>query len=528
MKINNFILAILAITVVSIPLFGHFWITGDLSAHYYRLIAVQTQIDTSQFPMLFDFKTKNMQGYGYSWSLFYPPLTTILYALVNIITFGSFDSVTQLKIHVAIITLINFLVMYFSVFKMYKSKPIALCAAVLSITSYYFLYNQFLRSAFPEALAMSFIPLMALGLMGYVNRNNDKIFLPISFSLIVLSNIPATIAVCVFLIIFILAFYKDFLAQFKSVIFHTIIVFGLTCFFIIPLLYLSGSDIYAFTSMKSSYAGMWKATIPLDNILFSLRTASAPYRLVTPGIIVTVLTICLFICRKNNLSIFSALNRAEKVFVGISITLIWMCTPLFPWIYLPKGFPVLNFMQFPWRVMLISTSLLCIIGASTIVKITSNNAQMHSFLMASIILSLFAIYNPYEETKREPWYQVYFDYMPNNMVKNIDKLKKEPIKPVIVRGKGDVWMEKMRNGLPLYLYKCDSKCEIQLPVIPYKGYEVSGVDNFVENEMGLMQVSVSEPSGKIKLTYRPLAVVIPYVITILTIIALVLFIRKRK
>lgn len=532
MRITKIFIVTLTFIVISLPLFGHFWTSGDLSAHYYRLISIKHQLETHQFPMYFDFVTDNMQGYGYSWNLFYPPLTAFLYTIIDLLSFNSIDAVIQLKISIAIISVINFFIMYFSVKRIFNSSQIAFISAILSVTSYYFLYNQYTRSAFPEALAMSFVPLLLLGLFGYINNNKNKIYLPLSFSLILLTNIPATIVTLIFITLFVVIFHKKFIEQYRDVILHSFIVIGITSFFILPLYYTSKGDIYAFTSMKSSYESMWKLTIPVINLIIPTRTTEYPFRLITPGWVIIGLIIALFTMKKNGDKLSSMLDGHHKVAISISLLFIIMCSQMFPWNHIPKQLPVLNFIQFPWRMMLISSPILCIFAALTLVKIAQESqgkkGLIYIVIFSSIILSMYASTSPFDNKARLPWYQVYLDYMPNNMARKINEIKKTKKEPIVLSGNGSIVSARLTGGYPTYKYICMDDCTIQLPVIPYRGYEVEGVKSFSENNMGLMQVNVSKGSGQINLKYNPIIIYISYGITLITIILLLYFTRRKS
>ncbi|QWA10188.1 hypothetical protein GTU79_23510 [Sodalis ligni] len=157
---NNFALIILNLIIFFILCYAllqnGIWRGHDWLAHFQRLISLNEELDAQQFPPLFNYWLPGQ--FGYSWQLFYPPLTSFLFLLARIITFNSTDNILQMKIVLFIIFVIAFICAFYAGKREHNSSAAGYLCTILFITSGYFLTNIFIRFALGEMLAMAFMP----------------------------------------------------------------------------------------------------------------------------------------------------------------------------------------------------------------------------------------------------------------------------------------------------------------------------------------------------------------------------------
>lgn len=113
-------------------------------------------------------------GFGYSWNLFYGPLSTYCIIVISMIL-NSFN--LGFKIALSLIFLIAGLCMYKLVENITDNKNAGLLSAVIYITSPYFFTDIYTRHAVGEAMSFIFIPLVFLGLYNLFNTEKNHYYL---------------------------------------------------------------------------------------------------------------------------------------------------------------------------------------------------------------------------------------------------------------------------------------------------------------------------------------------------------------
>ncbi len=113
-------------------------------------------------------------GFGYSWNLFYGPLSTISIIIINFIC-G--NMITAYK-------LLNFISLILSGFFMYKfmlsitkNSNTSLLASIIYITFPYRLTDWYSRNALGEVMSFMFVPLVFLGLYQLFNTTENHYYL---------------------------------------------------------------------------------------------------------------------------------------------------------------------------------------------------------------------------------------------------------------------------------------------------------------------------------------------------------------
>lgn len=170
--------------------------------HLCRLIGTEQTLVSKQFlPMIMSNFCNN---FGYSWNIFYSPLTAYMPLIFRIFSF-SFE--TCLKLFMFAVTLATGIAMYKFVIKITKNKNIAILASVLYIIAPYRITDMYVRMALSELTSFIFIPMVFSGMYSIINENKKSSLLIIGASGLILTHTVVcmyTAMLCfVYLIVFI-------------------------------------------------------------------------------------------------------------------------------------------------------------------------------------------------------------------------------------------------------------------------------------------------------------------------------------
>lgn len=170
--------------------------------HLCRLIGTEQTLVSKQFlPMIMSNFCNN---FGYSWNIFYSPLTAYIPLIFRIFSF-SFE--TCLKLFMFVVTVATGIAMYKFVIKITKNKNIAILASVLYIIAPYRITDMYVRMALAELTSFIFIPMVFSGMYLIINENKKSSLLIIGASGLILTHTVVcmyTAILCfVYLIVFI-------------------------------------------------------------------------------------------------------------------------------------------------------------------------------------------------------------------------------------------------------------------------------------------------------------------------------------
>lgn len=170
--------------------------------HLCRFIGTEQTLVSKQFlPMIMSNFCNN---FGYSWNIFYSPLTAYIPLIFRIFSF-SFE--TCLKLFMFVVTVATGIAMYKFVIKITKNKNIAILASVLYIIAPYRITDMYVRMALAELTSFIFIPMVFSGMYSIINENKKSSLLIIGASGLILTHTVVcmyTAMLCfVYLIVFI-------------------------------------------------------------------------------------------------------------------------------------------------------------------------------------------------------------------------------------------------------------------------------------------------------------------------------------
>lgn len=153
----NILILCIAAIFVCLPLLNQNLNIGydDGVQHIARLIGTYQSIEEGQvFPVIM---SKFCNGFGYSWNLFYSPLTAYVPLIFKVLG-ASFT--TCIKLFMFTVTILSAITMYFFTKEITKNKKIALVAGIFYIFAPYRLNDMYIRNALAELTSFVFLPMV--------------------------------------------------------------------------------------------------------------------------------------------------------------------------------------------------------------------------------------------------------------------------------------------------------------------------------------------------------------------------------
>lgn len=525
------------ITVITIYWPGLF-MGHDVSSQTLRLTSLCNEIKHGQILPLFDYW--GQYQIGYSWQIFYPPLTNIYFLIASLFFHGS-SIIMKMKFVLLQINIINCLCAFYAAKRQYNSYFSAFfCVALLLTTSYYStLYIT--RFALSEFASIGFIFLFIRGLDSLCTDKKDIYLIPISSSLVVLTNIPSAINLIFFSIIYILINYKVIISK-KNVLFLIQSVFLtvlIISFYTVPLIYNSANKYIFMTSNHFSYQQFYSFSAPVSSVFFDINKINYRLNATIPiSIGVTGLLSIIY------LLIFQWSREKHRMLIIIIIMLAY--TSIFPWWLLPDSLPIFNIAQFPWRLASIAiciTALWC----SSILSYKKNY-----YIFCSVLLLVALILNGkgmvQSLTQRNLNINsgfptiIYPDYLNNNIMKNhivspyflFNPLISSDIKSNNIEKTSPNYTfksSKIINGFPQYEINVIHDTMISLPIIYYKSVKIISDHQTLSTiymQDGTIGVYLKEGQYTLHISYKKQHFLMGSILSILGVLWLLYAIRKNK
>ena len=170
-KIKNLrygIIILIVAILASIPLFwkNFDYYHDDGIQHISRAFLTMENLEKGQSTLVLP-QLEN--GFGYSWDLFYGPLSSYVTAVIG----GVFNNIViGYKLVLFLGLLLSGITMYYFMKKITDDKNVSILGSVLYMVMPYHLTDMYIRGSLGEFLSFIFIPLVFLGL--YNLFNDDK------------------------------------------------------------------------------------------------------------------------------------------------------------------------------------------------------------------------------------------------------------------------------------------------------------------------------------------------------------------
>ena len=304
-------------------------------------------------------------GFGYSWNLFYGPLSTYGIIVFSLIVN---NYIVAYKLFTALCIFLSGLFMLIFVKKLTKLDDIGLLAAILYMAFPYHLTDLYTRNALGEFVSFIFIPIVFLGIYNilYSEDKCNKYWLTVGVSGLILTHNLSTIIVGAFACCYFIAKLENLAKKevIKNILINIIFILLITSFYYIPFIETRFSADYQVyqegmmaTPESVAYHGL--------DFLQLIRTKDDGSFAFELGINVIIMFAFSIVTLRT---IYKPLKEHYVFFFIASIICMWMSTKYFPWKYLPSGF---SFIQFPWRMMMMTSffvSIVCAINMYVVIK----------------------------------------------------------------------------------------------------------------------------------------------------------------
>lgn len=530
----------------------------DLSFHINRLIGIADAFRDGQIlPKIYPY---NNNGFGYANPLFYCDLFLYPFALLYM---ANVPLVICYKMMIFFYTLLGNIFVYLIIKKESNNRRLGLMAALLYQGSNYRLQDIFIRSAFGEILAFTFIPLVLHSIYKIlIKKENCWIYLGVSFSCLVMSHLITTLLYAIFFLIMIIVFVvvnrKDKEAiknAFITIIKGTILAVFLTIWYLLPMFeqMLSQDFNYSHNSLGVDYS---KTIQPVRNTIGIIFTARIIKYNASIGIIL-------------NLFFFYSFFKIKNVYITV-ITFIAALSYLILWGIIPAA-SILSIIQFNFRLLLI------LLPTGVIVAIYYLNlSNKKVFKALSCLIIVYTITNMiYANYRVLTWSDVGRDYLKNdadiierNANNTIDYIEDGQLWDVSSLGSGEylpysktidylemshairyvdnngkatdyITENKYKREYTTIEFTCDNDAETTLliPLTYYKGYQayelVNGKWELIDFVCDDTYKQISFVSNKGEHTYKieynsTLIQNVSLIISSISLICLIIYMVKNK
>ena len=525
--------------------------TNDGYLHLIKIMGVNEIIKQGQFPPIIDAGFCN----GYALNLFYNPFTTYISLICGLIV-NNFA--LGIKIMLIIMMFVAIIFMYMFLKNVTKKTGVAVAGAIFYVTNPYYLSNIYIRGAIGESAALTFLPLLFLGLYSLFNGDRKKhYFITIAATGLILTHNITTLYAAIISFIYVIINFnklkeKDILIK---LLINILFIVGLTIFFIYPLLlHIFSGEYVIFDSdlMRTNGERVASGVISFKELFMEIPGQEVIFRLNIIQVVLFILSIfCYRFIDKKDRKIYLS-------FIIFAILSVILCMTKNIWEFAPD---ILCNIQFPWRLLGFSGIFISTIAGINLFiilkKIFKNKENGLIFVIIPIaLLSLLYAYSlDYKDytIKKDDNESIEFinnninnivymninrEYMPSKtyiaLYKNQERVKGDRV--FILEGEALIESEN-KNELIYDIKLSDIKenTSIEVPFLYYKGYSA-----YIENEKnGRKEIDVKESdygflkidipneyeNGMIKVEYKtPITYYIVYIISFITLIGFIIYI----
>ncbi len=536
--VSYYIIILLVALFVCTPLFTNRFIqTDDGTAHFSRNYATIQGLKNGE--LLSAIVPNFCGGFGYSWNLFYPPLSTYLNAIFYLI-FSNY--ILSMKCLIVFSVIFAGIFMFKFIQNVTKNQNTSLIVSVLYMTSIYFIADIYVRLAIGEIMTYIFLPLLFWGLYSiFYEKGKKNYLLTIGAVGVLLSHNISSLITALLSIILILIHWKklfkneDSIQIWKNLLVNAVFIILIVLFFMMPLLeHKLGAEYIAMTKDgMATKEFVVNSTIDLNQLSKALGIIILISLLFTP-------------------SCYRKIDKSKRCLyfstLILGIITAFISTKWFPWNSMPELFLSI---QFPWRILLFSTFFLSIIAGINISIFFVNNNLFKLFIviLISIICSqmcinkvvdtnfIFDLSYLYETDEIENIYVfsqqcANYEYLPVKARTPYIQSRKDNV--VVLLGDAKISNEK-KDGTNMQFDIENNKSEsiLELPYIYYLGYNIKLNEKeirYQESDNGFISITIpKENSGTIQLKYTgTMLTKISIAISIIGTIGFIIYIINQR
>lgn len=556
-KYLAFFLIILATCVMFLTVqpLGH-----DLWFHTYRIGAMAKELQLHPFRVPIRILSDTYNGYGYGVPLYYGDLLLYLPAILTAI---GLDAALSYRFLVLSIFLLILLLSYYAYYSLRKDKDAAFTFSIIYSYSSYSLLTLCVRSAIGESSALIFFPLIFISFYKIVELKHPKSFLPLALGMsgVILSHIFSSLFITVFLFVLLILSYKKInRAVICSLGKSVLLTLSLCASFIFPLL---EQMLYQKTNTPGNTPYQMKEFIKyaldpadffmpydLKKILAVIFSIPLDVEYWHPGAVGLLLLVAAFIFIRHHRVV--ADRRGTSLFAfSVLLTGLMFAVPLL--VILRK---YISFIQFPWRLLFLSTTTLALFLTRSLVKI-GDSRLTRRVLLISLLIGIYTIgfryaYQVYVHYRGDAYlesvnpgisskYHLTYDRNAADMMYLPEEASADTYKSLgdlSYSAHEDIQMEIRREKDTILLIGKNTMYDdlaVQVPFYMYKGYIARDTLNgkkipVTKGSLGLVEVNVPRSSGEQIIEIKYAGTLVQHITNVVSLMALLFtfFILFRK
>lgn len=546
-RIVDFIIILIFSLFISIPL-----ISKDINVyaddgiqHIARLMGTYQTITEGECPPVI--MSNFCNGFGYSWNIFYSPLTAYIPLIFSIFT-SSFE--LMLKLFMVLCSFLSGIAMYSFVKKVTNNRPAGLLASIIYIFAPYRLTDMYMRTAIAELASFIFLPILFHGMYNIFNSEEKSIKKSLMLTLgavgLILSHITMAMYAAIFCFIYLIINIKKLKDKqvLKMLGINILLILLFTSFYLLPMLeHKMATDYEVFMPGRMERTEeLIRNKVDLIDLIYT-KSGNFMFEIGLVTLIGLVLT----------LLAYKQVPKENKKIYWFSIISGFICIILslriFPFEKMPA---VLKMIQFTFRLLEFSSFFFAFV-ASINYSLIIKNFRLRDVLVLSLLIVLLLI--PYKnnlnyekswtEDKLWPAVEVNentgrvhagcatFEYLPSKAYNNLDYIKNRENRVYILSGNATIENEqKDGTNMTFDISNVEADTIIELPYIYYLGYEVEVAKHdgqtekieIFESDNGFVAINVPETATKVTVKYTgTMLMKATYILSAVTLVGVILY-----
>lgn len=543
-EIINYILIIIASIIISIPLANKSLniYRDDGIQHICRIIGTEQTLADKQFlPMIMSNLCNN---FGYSWNIFYSPLTAYMSVMFRIF---NFSYVNCLKLCMFVIVLLSGLTMYKLTFRITKNKKLATLASIIYILAPYRITDMYIRTALAELASFIFIPIVFEGLYIIVNEEKKSYKLALGAAGLILTHQVIAMYTAIICFVYLIVFFKKLKSKtvLKNIGVNLLFCILMTSFYWVGLL-----QHYFSTSYEVFVPGRMEREEVL--IFYKAKfsqlfiTSSEQTMIYAIGLLSVIGLVLTPIAYKK---VPEEYKKTYMFFLITGVILIGMTLSIFPFEELPQA---LTMLQFTFRLFTFTSFFFAFVVATNFAILIKNFKTLDIVILLTISVLLLVPYKSKldfnlkdneerlingvrvsENTGRVHAGMASMEYLPTKAFKNLKYIANRKDEVIVLDNNEAVISDytKQASNMNCKISNINKETTIELPYIYYLGYRVyaNGQEiTYTESDNGFIQINIAKDS-QIKVKYLGTnEMLISYAVSIISFATIIVLNHKNK
>lgn len=543
-EIINYILIIIASIIISIPLANKSLniYRDDGIQHICRIIGTEQTLADKQFlPMIMSNLCNN---FGYSWNIFYSPLTAYMSVMFRIF---NFSYVNCLKLCMFVIVLLSGLTMYKLTFRITKNKKLATLASIIYILAPYRITDMYIRTALAELASFIFIPIVFEGLYIIVNEEKKSYKLALGAAGLILTHQVIAMYTAIICFAYLIVFFKKLKSKtvLKNIGVNLLFCILMTSFYWVGLL-----QHYFSTSYEVFVPGRMEREEVL--IFYKAKfsqlfiTNSEQTMIYAIGLLSVIGLVLTPIAYKK---IPEEYKKTYMFFLITGVILIGMTLKIFPFEKLPQA---LTMLQFTFRLFTFTSFFFAFVVATNFAILIKDFKTLDIVVLLTISILLLVPYKSKldfnlkdneerlingvritENTGRVHAGMASMEYLPTKAFKNLKYIANRKDEVIVLDNNEAVISDytKQASNMNCKISNINKETTIELPYIYYLGYRVyaNGQEiKYTESDNGFIQINIAKDS-QIKVKYLGTnEMLISYAVSIISFATIIVLNHKNK